>query len=183
MKHWKQALVLGTATLLSTPVWADGLVLEGDLSFGGDDVVEVSGGPDFKAGEGIRLAIGYSWDINSEETKLVSTFGYMFKFDSYENGDADFQRFPLEVLLSQQLDKVAISAGASYHINPKLSVDADGIGDGTAKFDDALGFTASVAYRLDQEVEVGLKATAIDYEIGNAEVSGNNVGLYVRVYR
>ena len=63
----------GFALLACAPVstQAGGLVLTGELAFGGDDLAVVSGGDDVQAGQFINLGIGYDFDLNAEKTLLL----------------------------------------------------------------------------------------------------------------
>ena len=68
-------------------------------------------------------------------------------------------------------ERFRAGAGLTYHLGPELDVDVPtGFGGrltGTEEADDALGFMVAVDYVVNARVEVGARATQIDYEFAD----------------
>lgn len=47
---------------------AAGMVLTGEVAFGGDDLAAVNGDGDLQAGQLLNLGIGYDFDLNGAKT-------------------------------------------------------------------------------------------------------------------
>lgn len=177
---------LAFAALLVVSVSSHGadLVLEAQAASGGDTLTQtLSGNSELKAGDAIHLAIGSSWPISADEnTRLNTTLGYSFSSQDYSNGDASIRRFPIELSVNQWFNKLALTAGFSYHISPTIEIDAAGI-SADVEADNALGVFGGIAYRFESDTELGLRATRIDYEKNGGRVDANAIGLFVKLYR
>jgi hypothetical protein len=179
------------AFLVLTPLntQAAGMVLTGEIAFGGDDMVVVSGGEDLQAGQLLNLGIGYDFDLNAAKTLRLRT-GINYKFDSVDasNGEADFDRWPLDVLLISRQGNFALGAGITYHLSPTFEATINGVTN-RVDFDDSLGFLLQAGYLVAERIELGARVTLIEYEsdqpllmtngaIAN-KVDGDSFGLYV----
>lgn len=168
---------------------AAGPVLTGEIAFGGDDMVVVSGGEDLQAGQLLNLGIGYDFDLNAAKTLRLRT-GINYKFDSVDasNGEADFDRWPLDVLLISRQGNFSLGAGITYHLSPSYEASVNGVST-SIDFDDSLGFLLQAGYLMSERLEIGARFTLIDYEtdrpivsIGGTltnKVEGDSVGVYL----
>jgi hypothetical protein len=184
-------LVAGLALLAFTPLKASaaGMVLTGEIAFGGDDLAVVTGGEDLQAGQLLNLGIGYDFDLNAAKTLRLRT-GINYKFDSVDatNGEADFDRWPLDVLLVSRAGNFALGAGITYHLSPTYEAT---INSASTKidFDDSLGFLLQAGYLVAERVELGARVTLIEYESDQAflttsgtvanKVDGDSFGIYI----
>lgn len=168
---------------------AAGPVLTGEIAFGGDDMVVVTGGGDLQAGQLLNLGIGYDFDLNAAKTLRLRT-GINYKFDSVDasNGEADFDRWPLDVLLISRQGNFSLGAGITYHLSPSYEASVNGVST-SIDFDDSLGFLLQAGYLMSERLEIGARVTLIDYEtdrpivsIGGTltnKVEGDSIGVYL----
>lgn len=158
-------------------------VLNLGLDFGGDTLVDGSfvGGDtfDIKAGELLYFSGGIIFMPDSIESNFETHLTIGWKFDSVnaDNGDIDFNRFPLELLYFYKVNNWRLGGGLTYHLNPKLK--GSGVASGiNANFDDALGFVIQSHYSLDETFSIGVRYTIIDYEgEGLKTIDANSFGL------
>lgn len=184
-------LAAGFALLasMSLNAQAAGPVLTGELAFGGDDLAVVAGGEDLQAGQLLNLGIGYDFDLNAAKTLLLRA-GINYKFDSVDadNGEADFDRWPLDVLLISRVGNFALGAGITYHLSPSFEATVNG-STSRVDFDDSLGFLLQAGYLVAERIELGARVTLIEYEsdqplmlingaISN-KVDGDSFGIYI----
>lgn len=185
-------LVAGLVLLAFIPLKAPaaGLVLTGEIAFGGDDLAVVSGDSgDLQAGQLLNLGIGYDFDLNAAKTLRLRT-GINYKFDSVDadNGEADFDRWPLDFILISQQGNFSLGAGLTYHLSPSFEATVNG-STSRVDFDDALGFLLQAGYMVAERIELGARVTLIEYESdsllvtpGGAitnKVDGDSFGLYI----
>ena len=168
---------------------AQGLVLTGEVAFGGDDLAVVSGGENIQAGQLLNLGIGYDFDLNTAKTLRLRT-GINYKFDSVDasNGEADFDRWPVDILLISRQGNFALGAGVTYHLSPTYEDTINGVSS-RIDFDDSLGLLLQAGYMVAERIELGARVTLIEYEstqplvmIGGGitnKVDGDSIGLYV----
>ncbi len=197
-QKWFQArvkdslLATGFALFTSVPLSAQsaGLVLTGEIAFGGDDLAVVSGGGgDLQAGQLLNLGIGYDFDLNAAKTLRLRT-GINYKFDSVDasNGEADFDRWPLDVLVISRQGNFALGAGITYHLSPTFEATINGA-TSRVDFDDSLGFLLQAGYMVAERIELGARYTLIEYKSDQPlvmtsgaitnKVDGDSFGVYV----
>ena len=171
----------------SSTAQASNFLLEAGLHFGGDELATVNfiGGESqsMDAGGMISLAAGLKTEIG-KSFELRTTIGIKFDSITASNGELDFTRYPVNAILFKKGEVFSIGVGATYHLNPEFEVSGFN-GDFTASFNNALGFIAEVDYALNEKAYLGLKATAIDYEINgtfaSTEINGNSIGVVIGV--
>lgn len=173
------------------PAPAAGMVLTGEIAFGGDDMVVVTNGSDLQAGQLLNLGVGYDFDLNAERTLRLRT-GINYKFDSVDasNGEADFDRWPLDLLLISRQGSFSLGAGVTYHLSPSYEANVNGTTT-NIDFDDSLGFLLQAGYVMAERMEIGARVTLIEYETARPVVSvngtltnkvdGDSFGFYVTV--
>lgn len=169
---------------------AAGMVLTGEIAFGGDDLAVVSGDSgDIQAGQLLNLGIGYDFDLDAAKTLRLRT-GINYKVDSVDadNGEADFDRWPVDVLLISRQGNIALGAGLTYHLSPTFEATINSV-TSRVDFDDSLGFLLQAGYLVAERIELGARVTLIEYESdsllmtpGGAitdKVDGDSFGFYV----
>ncbi len=156
------------------------------LTFGGDklatlrytngDSSTVHGGGLVLFGVGFDHRFGNGWE-------LQSSINYQVDRANARNGDATFQRFPIDVLGFYRIGNHRFGGGITYHIDPKFSADAPGAHE-TVNFDNALGGVVEYDYFFGRSLSVGLRGTVIDYKSSDIEgnVNGNYIGLMLNGY-
>lgn len=192
--HGKTRLLPALLTLLAfaPPVTQAGVVLTGEIAFGGDKLAVVSGpnGQDVQAGQFLNLGIAYDFDLNPARTLSLRT-GINYKFDSVDasNGEADFDRWPLDILAISRQGNFALGAGITYHLSPTYEDTINGVSS-RFDFDDALGFLLQAGYLAAERIELGVRITLIEYEPTQPlvalpsgaridKVDGDSFGIYV----
>lgn len=168
------------------------LFLYGDLSFGGDKIADTESDRDIDAGGFMHLAIGKEKAL---ENDLILSGSFGMKFDAIfiedQNGDdgtALFIRFPIEVILDKRFDeRQRIGAGLSYQLSPNFDVSDERGGEiGGYSFKNALGILANYSYQFGESAYVGLKYTAIDYQLrrdgtGRGKIDGNSASVFLKL--
>jgi hypothetical protein len=189
-------LAAGFALLAAMPLHtqAAGMVLTGEIAFGGDKLASVSGDydEDLRAGQLLNLGIGFDFDLNPAKTLLLRA-GINYKFDSIDadNGEADFDRWPLDLILVSRQGNVALGAGLTYHLSPSYEATVNGFST-EVDFDDALGFLLQAGFMVTPTLELGGRVTLIEYEPSQPtvmfpsltpvdKVDGDSIGIYVSV--
>ncbi|MEW6331558.1 MAG: hypothetical protein AB1560_08865 [Pseudomonadota bacterium] len=186
--HRHNRLLAAGFTLLAAmplPAQAAGMVLTGEIAFGGDKLASVSGDydEDLRAGQLLNLGIGFDFDLNPAKTLLLRA-GINYKFDAIDadNGEADFDRWPLDLILVSRQGNLSLGAGLTYHLSPTYEDTIDNISR-RIDFDDALGFLLQVGFMVTPTMELGGRVTLIEYEsdmIAN-RIDGDSFGIYISV--
>lgn len=152
---------------------------------------------DLDAGDGGYIGAGVSYHFPDTPFQLQSTIGYHGASLSASNGDAWFDRKPLEVMGFYHIaERHRVGFGASYHLNPEYEIDIDhAYINGqwfyrykqSDDFDNALGAVIQYDYRIPSiNLRIGARYTHIDYEweksldfFGNkrSDVDGSYLGL------
>ncbi len=168
---------------VNTLASASGLVLEGGLHFGGDELARatVNGSPtSIDAGALLSFGIGAGFDLAPDIESRV-TIGIKFDEITASNGDISFTRYPIDVLFLYNVGDWKLGGGITYHLNPKY--EENGVGTGLrAEFDDALGLLLEIDRNLGI-VYVGARVTLIDYEsipsatVRKATFNGDSIGI------
>lgn len=187
MKSKKNALqvMMILFAFLSPQAWAEikGVAHFG-YEFGGDDLLHVTYDDDSKsdieAGDGLVMAGGIAYVVNPRFA-IQTTLGFKYQtIQRADNGDAELTRFPLEAVAQFTVDKVRLSAGGTYHLNPEL----DGSGvlrDADLSFDDALGAVIQLDYLTEMGLIVGARYIDLDYTVKNTniDVDAGSFGIHV----
>jgi hypothetical protein len=181
-----------TAAMYVSPVHAyndyGNGVFGGEITFGGDELGATYDGSgdkldELNAGGLFHIYAGYDFLLDSDpETGLGlrTSIGWLFDSVSADNGDIDFERFPLSFILHQRLNSLDLGAGFTYHLNP--SYDPSEIGQRKIKFDDTLGFRLELGYPINEQSDITFSATLIDYQADNLpDLSGNSIGIGFRL--
>lgn len=149
--------------------------------FGGDNLVFTNFDDEINAGDGVFIEGGIAFETTFTSTQLL--FGY--KLDSIDTdlGAIDMQRTMLSFIQLYYFDRISIGGGATYHINPMLRDEASFRASGVIEddFDNSLGAVFQLGIDVVPNLNVGLKATLIDYDFtyGNGSVNANSVGFYL----
>ncbi len=190
--HRKSWLIPSLFTLLAfNPLntQAAGVVLTGELAFGGDDLALVTGGNDVQAGQFLNLGVGYDFDLNTEKTLRLRA-GINYKFDGADatNGEADFDRWPLDLILISRQGNFSLGAGITYHLSPTFEATING-STSRVDFDDSMGFLLQAGFMVAERIELGARYTMIEYESDRpvvmangavtTKVDGDSFGLYI----
>lgn len=161
-----------------------GFIISAGYTDGGDELISVQfedGENDkIKAGGKLLIAAGIAFSP-SPSTEIQLTIGYHFDNLSASNGDASFERFPIDALLFRRIDRHRIGGGLTIHLSPKAEIDIDGMEREVINFDASPGLVLEYDYQVANQVWAGLRYTHIDYKkdaaFGNIKVNGNHVGL------
>lgn len=155
---------------------------------GGDELASVEfrhgGDDDVDAGGQILLGGGIIVEPRDSILQYQFTANYHVDGAVARDGEAEFERFPLEALMFFRQGNHRFGFGLSYHLSPEFDIEVDGVGDATVNFDDALGVTVEYNYRLSRMFWLGLRYTDIDYEVeedSSIEIDGNHVGLMMHI--
>ncbi|MGB5324502.1 MAG: hypothetical protein WBN40_03635 [Pseudomonadales bacterium] len=112
--------------------------------------------------------------------QLQGTVNYHVDGIFGDNGDASFTRWPFELLAFTTTPRWRIGGGVSYHVDPEIDIDIDFQAREKVSFKNATGIVIQVDYRLSDNLNIGLRHTAIEYEPdnnSNVEIDGDNTGI------
>lgn len=146
---------------------------------GGDKIVNVtftSGKTDsIRANEGLYAGGGVSVLNDSKDIEFLGTLAVKYQALHADNGDVTWIRYPLDALLFYRMQSFRLGGGLTYVINPRLK------GSGAASnidvtLDDALGVVLQADYLMGK-VNLGLRATLLDYKVGGSTVKGSGLGV------
>ncbi|PPK88471.1 hypothetical protein CLV84_1439 [Neolewinella xylanilytica] len=117
------------------------MLLEGNLEYGGDDLVTVffTNGEDQRmtAGQGGTLAVGGEYKPTGVPLLLRATIGIKYNTEAADNANINFVRYPLNALGYVTFAKgFRAGAGLTTHLGARLK--GDGFVD-DVKFDTSLG--------------------------------------------
>lgn len=180
------AILLGGAT----PALAeDGILLRLAFEAGGDKLgqanFENGDSEAIKAGGEAHIELGLRRGLFGPGWESDLSVGYKVDTATARNGDITFSRITVNAMQYYlATDAIRAGAGLTYHLNPTFEIDVDddvgGLVSGETDADDALGFMAAIEYVANVRVEIGLRATLIDYEFDNGEdADGNSFGAYL----
>lgn len=194
------AAVILSTLLVASPALANespgGLkfALTGGLTLGGDDLFKVQfadGDSDkIKAGEILQVGAGALYQSPTMPLAAQITISYHFDTIFADNGDAGFDRYPLEgILYYTGVQDWRFGAGARLALSPEA--DASAAGDEvTVEFKNGTGFIVEVGYQVANNFWMNLRAVQEEYEVkrfnvngmdlalsDDRDVSGNHVGL------
>jgi len=198
----RSSLFALTCLLLTAPAQAGNPFFSMAIEYGGDTLAEDNAlySSKLKAGGFVYVALGYRVPLLAP-LSLSSSIG--FKNDNLlvSNGEADFTRFPLELILQAKISpRLSIGGGLSYHMAPSYRdnfSNQSSFNKFIIDFDNATGVVLQATYRLarqgdrteDQEgveqistggFDIGARYTFIDYESPTLThvINGDSLGLF-----
>ncbi|MBO6753528.1 MULTISPECIES: hypothetical protein [Spongiibacter] len=159
-------------------------IVNAAVTDGGDDLAKVqfknASSEKIKAGSLLMLGGGVLIQPRGSAFSYQLTANYHFDSITAKNGDASFDRFPLEALVFYNNGQHRFGVGVSHHLSPEVEFDFDDFAKETVEFDDATGFVVEYNYEISERVWLGLRHTSITYEVSDingAEVDGDHFGL------
>ena len=150
-------------------------VFEGNLEYGGDDLVTVffTNGEDqqMKAGQGGTLAIGGEFAPPALPLLLRATLGLKYNTEAADNANINFVRYPLNLMGYLTFARgFRLGGGVTKHVGARLK--GDGFVD-DLQFDSSAGARFEFGYRW-----VALTYTTLTYTADSGEdFSGNSFGV------
>jgi len=202
-----RSLLFALTCLLLTPTaHAGSPFITMAIEYGGDTLAEDNAlySSKLKAGGFAYFAAGYRIPL-LRPLSLSGSIG--FKNDSLiaNNGEADFTRFPLELILQANVSqRLSIGGGVSYHVAPDYRdnfpdpLNPSSFNKFIIDFDNALGVVLQANYHIGingeraedlegREVvatlgfDMGLRYTFIDYESPDISktINGDSLGLFI----
>lgn len=149
---------------------------------GGDTLVTVTftngETASIKANRGLYFGGGVSLVNEAQDIETEIALSYKIDDITAENGDVTWSRFPVDALVFYRWPTIRLGAGATYHFSLKL--DGSGVVGGlNVEFKNSLGFLLQADYRINKKMNIGLRYTAMDYEVEGASgsVSANGIGV------
>ena len=186
-RNVRTGIVVGSGALLSIAV-SPAYALDTNFAFkagydtGGDTLVTVvflGGETDkIKANAGLFLGGGVSIVNDAKDVETEITLNYKVDDITAANGDVTWSRWPIDALVFYREPSVRFGGGLTYHLNPNLS--GSGVVSGlNVNFKDALGFVLQVDWRMTEKLNLGVRYTALDYDVegGGGSVKSNGLGI------
>ena len=136
-----------------------------------------------RAGQLMQLNVGLEWRVAPALT-MQGTIGYHWDGVDARNGDIDFTRYPLELLMHYQFaPQWRAGGGLRYTINPRLN------GSGVARdldttFKRSFGPVVEVEFLPLNWLGVKLRGVVERYKPrdGGSSANGNHIGLFANFY-
>jgi len=155
----------------------------GGLFFGGDTLVETTGG-DLDAGGLLYIGAGIMIEPEGSNMAFQATLGYKWDTIDFDipSGDSTISSNPLEFIAFFKSDDFRLGAGIAYHMNPEWEFCIDGSGCLVADFDNATGFIIEADFQSVKTFSFGVRFTSIDYKTDGLTVNANSIGLIGAVY-
>ena len=195
MKKWSLMLVLCAGIVSSVSLSAVSFrgLLGVAAEFGGDRLLTVSysdgSSSDILVGQGFSffggavvqdlVALGpISFDVQGTVGVKYSTI------QEATNANADFYRFPIELMLFADWKGLRLGVGPTYHVGNSFA-GSGALAAYNFTFDTALGLVAQIDYLFLKHWGVGARYTVITYtpqESGLSQKSGNNFGAEISYY-
>lgn len=180
------AVIGGVASLIvmTSPSMAmdTGFAYKLGYDTGGDTLVTVTftngDTANIKANRGLFLGGGVSLLNDARNVETEITLSYKIDDITASNGDVTWSRWPLEALVFYRTPKVRVGGGITYHLNPDLT--GSGVASGlNVNFKNSLGLVAQADWRVSKSFNLGLRYTAMDYELEgpSTSVKSNGIGI------
>lgn len=155
------------------------------FTFGGDEfgTVTYDNGDTKKitAGGLINFKGGVEFPITQDWT-LQTTIGYHFDKANAKNGNASFQRFPLEGLaFYNATPQFRVGAGLRAALSPKFSVSGD-LGNLSGDYSTKLGFVVEGEYLFSPHFGLSVRGVSEKYGVGNTTINGSHGGFGLNYY-
>ena len=152
--------------------------VQGGYSSGGDTLKTypfTDGSTDsIDAGAGISFGVFTLAPLEGSDNLFIKTaISYLNDNITASNGEANFTRFPLDVLLSKDTEKFQFGVGLTYHIRPNFD---DTFGN-YANADNALGLILEGNVKVFDKAQIGIRYTSINYNFSDVEKDGSNVAI------
>ncbi len=193
MKSSLKALLVVGSVMGVPAANAEFIASIGFAPVGGEDLVETSE-EDLEAGAGVYGDIGVLHQPEGSPLSYQATFGLKLNFVDFDGGDADIVSLPLNFMMFyNNAANYRFGVGATYELSPEYTVDGAGINT-NIEFDDSLGFAIEAGYFLNEKAFLGVRYTAIDYDMpagqmlvstsGGSPVSSidaNNLGIHIGI--
>lgn len=156
-------------------------LVKGGLTTGGDDIFDIryTDGSSKKVKAGGLLEVGAGVLYNAPQTPVSAqlTLNYHFDTASASNGDASFERYPLEgALYYTGVKDWRFGAGARLALSPKAETSIDR-NDIDIAFKDTVGYLVEIGYRVLPGFWINLRAVQEDYEVEKITYNGTNLAL------
>jgi outer membrane protein W len=137
-----------------------------------------------RAGSGGHLLFGVDYRVNQQVSLQANIGGHVHFTQQADNGDADFRRFPVELLAYYHPDaQWRIGGGARLISAPKLH-GSGAANDLDLEYKDTVGAVLEAEYFFSPNVGVKLRGVSEKYQpkAGGPKASGDHVGLYGNFY-
>lgn len=171
------------------------VALKAGLTSGGDKLFNLQyadgDSKNIKAGSLFEVGMGTLYNFPTRPIAAQLTFNYHFDTAPADNGDAGFDRYPLEgIVYYTGVKDWRFGLGGRLVLSPEAEVSIDGGDDVEINFKDATGLVFEIGYRVANEFWINLRAVQEDYEVerfavngmdlplsDDRDVSGNHVGI------
>jgi hypothetical protein len=154
------------------------------FDFGGEEIIGLrfTDGDErsLHAGQGATLSAGLMYR-SSFPLAIEATVGFKLALLAPSNGNVDFTRIPLDVIVSAGGVGHRVGIGATAHFRPKLSCNVSGVCSGAVVFDTAHGLILQYAYstqRTNRAFDLGARITLLSYAIDNETIGANSIGVF-----
>lgn len=176
------------SSLLAGPVLANGssdgfhVALKAGLTSGGDKLFKLKyddgDSKNIKAGGLFEVGAGALYNFPTRPISAQLTLNYHFDTAPADNGDAGFDRYPLEgIVYYTGVEDWRFGLGARLVMSPEADLSIDNGDDIEVDFKDATGLVLEIGYRIANEFWINLRAVQEDYEVKRFRANGVDLPL------
>jgi len=170
--------------LINQSAWAaNGGIVRVGLESGGETVVEIEDarGTSIPAGGLYYFEMGFKRSLMLERPlwETEATLGYKADARSHRGGDVTFSRITVNLVqFYRATPRLRFGAGATFHVNAKAEADLPEVLDFDKKLDNSAGFIIAADFQFFSRVNLGVRATFIDYGVDGRTASASSAGFY-----
>jgi len=144
-------------------------VVSGGMTYGGDTLVTTNytdgTSYDIRAGNLFQFGAGVLWQAPDQPFSVQATVNYHFDRNNAQNGDARFERTPIELLAFYNgVPKWRFGGGLRWSLSPTVSAHVDGGDDVTIHFKDAIGGVIEAGYKVAKAAWINARVGIEQYQ-------------------
>ena len=128
-----------------------------------------------RANEGLYIGGGISVMNEDKDIEFVGTVNYKYAAVHADNEDITWTRIPIDTLLFYRWQKFRLGGGLTFQLSPNLKASGQLLSS-NVNVDNAVGLLLQGDYLLGK-VNIGLRATLVDFKANGSTAKGNGVGV------
>jgi hypothetical protein len=182
MKFFSRLLAAAALSSLALSAHADEpqtgthFILTAGLTGGGDKVATVQytngNSSTLHAGGLVQIGAGVLWQFEAP-VALALTANYHVDDATAKNGDATFDRIPLEAIAYYTGENHwRFGGGVRFVQSPKYKAHVDGQSDDSIEFKDTVGAVAEIGYGFNEHAWLNLRLVSENYQVNSVTSGG-----------
>ena len=128
-----------------------------------------------RANEGLYAGGGISVLNDDKNLEFLGTINVKYAAVHADNEDITWTRVPIDALLFYRTQSFRFGGGLTFQLSPKLKASGQ-VANSNVNVDNAVGLLLQGDYLLGK-VNIGLRATLVDFKANGVTAKGNGVGI------